>query len=153
MHDGKPHVMAMSWHMMVEFEPPLIACVVSERDYSFTALNLTGECVIAIPPSRIVRKVIQVGNCHGSKTDKSAAFGLTAAPARQVRAPLISECFANLECKVTDRTLVSAYDLFILQVVKAWIDPDRKNSKTLHHCGYGRFAIDGRIISLPSKMR
>jgi flavin reductase (DIM6/NTAB) family NADH-FMN oxidoreductase RutF len=153
MHDGKPNVMAMSWHMMVEFEPPLIACVVSEGDYSFTALNLTGECVIAIPPSRIARKVIQVGNCHGSKTDKFAAFGLTAAPARQVRAPLISECFANLECKVMDRTLVSAYDLFILEVVKAWIDPERKNSKTLHHRGYGRFAIDGRIISLPSRMR
>jgi flavin reductase (DIM6/NTAB) family NADH-FMN oxidoreductase RutF len=27
--DGHPNVMTMSWHMMVEFEPPLIACVVS----------------------------------------------------------------------------------------------------------------------------
>jgi flavin reductase (DIM6/NTAB) family NADH-FMN oxidoreductase RutF len=35
---GKVNVMAMSWHMMVEFEPPLVACVVSNADYSFAAL-------------------------------------------------------------------------------------------------------------------
>jgi flavin reductase (DIM6/NTAB) family NADH-FMN oxidoreductase RutF len=153
MRDGKPNLMTMSWHMMVEFEPPLIACVVSEGDYSFQALNRAGECVIAIPASRIARKVVKVGNCHGDKIDKFTAFGLTAIPARKVRAPLIAECFANLECKVTDRTLVRSYNLFILEVVKAWIDPGRQNSKTIHHRGYGRFAVDGAIISLPSRMR
>ena len=28
-HKGRANVMTMSWHMMVEFEPPLVACVVS----------------------------------------------------------------------------------------------------------------------------
>jgi flavin reductase (DIM6/NTAB) family NADH-FMN oxidoreductase RutF len=42
-------VMTMSWHMMIEFEPPLVACVVSSADYSFAALTATRECVIAIP--------------------------------------------------------------------------------------------------------
>ncbi|WP_026299706.1 flavin reductase [Elioraea tepidiphila] len=28
-HRGKPNVMTMSWHMMVDFEPPLVACTVS----------------------------------------------------------------------------------------------------------------------------
>jgi flavin reductase (DIM6/NTAB) family NADH-FMN oxidoreductase RutF len=26
---GRANVMTMSWHMMVDFEPPLIACIVS----------------------------------------------------------------------------------------------------------------------------
>src|ERR1035438_10729348 len=30
---GRANVMTMSWHMMVEFEPPLVACVVSSADY------------------------------------------------------------------------------------------------------------------------
>ena len=30
-HKGRPNVMTMSWHMMVEFEPPLVACVVNKR--------------------------------------------------------------------------------------------------------------------------
>ena len=29
---GRANVMTMSWHMMVEFEPPLIACVVSNAN-------------------------------------------------------------------------------------------------------------------------
>jgi flavin reductase (DIM6/NTAB) family NADH-FMN oxidoreductase RutF len=45
---GKTNVMAMSWHMMVEFEPPLVACVVSSADYSFAVLRAIRECVIAI---------------------------------------------------------------------------------------------------------
>jgi flavin reductase (DIM6/NTAB) family NADH-FMN oxidoreductase RutF len=31
---GRANVMAMSWHMMVEFEPPLVACLVSGNNYS-----------------------------------------------------------------------------------------------------------------------
>jgi flavin reductase (DIM6/NTAB) family NADH-FMN oxidoreductase RutF len=46
-HKGRTNVMAMSWHMMVEFEPPLIACVVSDADFRFAALRNTKECVIA----------------------------------------------------------------------------------------------------------
>jgi flavin reductase (DIM6/NTAB) family NADH-FMN oxidoreductase RutF len=39
----------MSWHLMVESEPPLVACVVSDADYSFVALRATKEWVIAVP--------------------------------------------------------------------------------------------------------
>ena len=39
--NGRANVMTMSWHMMVEFEPPLIACVVSSADHSFAALRAT----------------------------------------------------------------------------------------------------------------
>ena len=46
---GRANVMTMSWHMMVEFEPPLVACVLSNANYSFAALRATKECVIAVP--------------------------------------------------------------------------------------------------------
>jgi len=150
---GRANVMTMSWHMMVDFEPPLVACVVSSGDYSFTALQATGECVIAIPALPLAEKVVGIGNCSGRKVDKFATFGLTPKPAEKVEPPLIEECFANLECSVTDRRLVEKYNLFILEVLKAWIDPSQKHPKTIHHHGFGRFVIDGRIIRLKSKMR
>ncbi len=152
-HKGRANVMTMSWHMMVEFEPPLVACVVSGANHSFTALRATGECVIAIPARKLAPKVVQVGNSSGRRLDKLAAFGLTPLPAARVRAPLIAECFANLECKVADRRLVNRYNLFILEVVKAWIDPAQKRPKTIHHHGYGTFVVDGPAIKLKSRMR
>jgi flavin reductase (DIM6/NTAB) family NADH-FMN oxidoreductase RutF len=151
-HKGRANVMTMSWHMMVEFEPPLIACVVSSANHSFAALSATGECVIAIPARGLADKVVRIGNCSGRDTDKLAAFGLTPQPARRVAAPLIAECFANLECKVYDRRLVNAYNLFVLQVLAAWIDPAQRRPKTIHHQGYGRFVVDGAAIRLKSRM-
>jgi flavin reductase (DIM6/NTAB) family NADH-FMN oxidoreductase RutF len=150
---GRANVMTMSWHMMVEFEPPLVACVVSGANHSFAALRATGECVIAIPARKLAAKVAQVGNASGRDIDKFAAFGLTPVAAARVAAPLVAECFANLECRVADRRLVNAYNLFILEVVKAWIDPRQKNPKTIHHHGYGRFVVDGPAITLKSRMR
>jgi flavin reductase (DIM6/NTAB) family NADH-FMN oxidoreductase RutF len=149
---GRANVMAMSWHMMVEFTPPRVACVVSNADYSFATLRSTKECVIAIPSRTLVRKVVGVGNCSGRDVEKFKKFGLTTVLAKQVAAPLIAECFANLECKVVNTRLVGEYNLFVLEVVKAWIDPAQKNPKTIHHHGYGEFIVDGKTIKLSSKM-
>ncbi|HXZ00418.1 MAG TPA: flavin reductase family protein [Stellaceae bacterium] len=150
---GRANVMTMSWHMMVEFEPPLIACVVSSAGYSFAALRASRECVIAVPARKLAAKVVKVGNCSGRDLDKFAAFGLTPQPAERVAPPLVAECFANLECRVTDTRLVNAYNLFILEVLQAWTDPAQKRPKTIHHQGYGKFIVDGETIELPSKMR
>jgi flavin reductase (DIM6/NTAB) family NADH-FMN oxidoreductase RutF len=150
---GRANVMTMSWHMMVEFEPPLFACVVSSADYSFAALRASRECVVAIPALALAPKVVQVGNCSGRNVDKFAKFGLTPLPAARVAPPLVAECFANLECRVADTRMVNKYNLFILEVLKAWIDPAQKNPRTIHHQGYGCFVVDGERIKLKSKMR
>lgn len=151
-HKGKQNVMTMSWHMMMEFTPPLIACIVSSGDFSFAALRATKDCVIAVPAVGLADKVVKVGNCSGRDTDKFDACGLTPTPAECVAAPLVTECFANLECRVIDTRLVNSYNLFVLQVVKAWIDPKQPNPKTIHHRGYGAFSVDGETIRIESQM-
>lgn len=150
-HKGRANVMTMSWHMMVEFTPPLVACIVSDADYSFAALRATKECVIAIPALALAAKVVEIGNCSGREVDKFDKFALTKAPARRVAAPLVRECFANLECKVVDTRLVNKYSLFVLEVLQAWTDPAQRDVKTIHHHGYGAFVVDGETIKLKSK--
>jgi flavin reductase (DIM6/NTAB) family NADH-FMN oxidoreductase RutF len=150
---GHANLMTLSWHMMVEFEPPLVACVVSNRNHSFATLRATRECVIAIPGLELAPKVVEVGNCSGRNVDKFRRFGLTPAPAELVAPPLVAECFANLECKVADTGFVNKYCMFVLEVVKAWTDLGQKNPKTIHHHGYGRFVVDGEMFKLKSRMR
>lgn len=152
-HKDRANVMTMSWHMMVEFVPPLVACVVSQGDYSFAALRATRECVIAIPAVELAPTVVEIGNCSGRDVaDKFDASGLTPLPAECVAAPLVAQCFANLECKVVDTRLVNRYNLFVVEVLKAWRDPRQHNPKTIHHRGYGVFAVDGETIRLKSHM-
>jgi flavin reductase (DIM6/NTAB) family NADH-FMN oxidoreductase RutF len=69
-HKGRANVMTMSWHMMVEFEPPLVACVVSNADHSFVALRTTKECVIAVPGLELAPIVVRIGNCSGRDVDR-----------------------------------------------------------------------------------
>ena len=133
-HKGKTNIMAQSWHTMMEFEPPLVGCVIS------------------IPAANLAKQVVGIGNCSGKKVDKFRKFKLTSLPASQVAPPLIAECFANLECKVVDTRMVNKYNFFVLEVVKAWIDPARKNPRTLHHQGKGVFMVAGDTIKLPSRM-
>jgi len=146
----RPNVMAMSWLTMMEFEPPLVGCVVSGRNYSFELLRASKACVIAIPTADIAEKVVAVGNVSGRRTDKFAKFGLTALPASLVAAPLVAECYANLECRVADTRFVNRYNFFVLEVVAAWVDPAVKSPRTLHHRGWGEFAVPGRTLKLAS---
>ena len=149
----RPNIMTMSWHTMMEFEPPLVGCVISNRNYTFGILKATKECVINIPTVELAVKVVGCGNTSGAMTDKFAAFGLTPVSAARVKAPLIGECYANLECKLVDTRMTAKYCFFILEVIKAWIDPSVKRPRTIHHLGKGTFMVAGRTIKLPSKMR
>jgi flavin reductase (DIM6/NTAB) family NADH-FMN oxidoreductase RutF len=150
---GQANAMAMSWHSMLEFEPPLIGCVVSDRNHSYGMLKASRECAINIPTVEIAEKVVGCGNTTGAKTDKFDRFGLTPRPAAVVRAPLIEECYASLECRVVDTGMVPKYVFFVLEVLKAWVDPRTKNPRTLHHRGYGSFMVAGETIKLRSRMR
>lgn len=152
-HKGRANVMTLSWLTMMDFEPPLVGLVMSDRNYSFAALKATQECVINIPTVELAEKVVAVGNRSGRKIDKFAVFGLTPRPAKLVTPPLIDECYASLECRVVDTRMVTRYGLFVLEVVKAWKDAKRKHPRMLHHVGMGRFVVDGKIIALRSRKK
>ena len=149
----KMNIMTMSWHTMLDFDPPLVGCVISNRNYTFDVLKKTRECVLNIPTAELAKQVVACGNTSGRKVDKFKTFGLTPAAASDVKAPLIDECYANLECRVVDTKMVAKYNFFILEVLKAWIDPSKKAPRTIHHLGRGAFMVAGVTIKLPSKMK
>ncbi len=148
--DGRPNIMTLSWHTMIEFVPPLVGCVISSRNHTFGLLKATGECVINIPTVEMAAKVVGCGNTSGRRADKFKKFRLSQSPASFLKAPIIDECYANLECKLVDGSMADKYNFFVLEVVKAWVDPSRKNPKTIHHQGWGVFRVDGKTIRLRS---
>src|SRR5690606_2821218 len=91
--------------------------------------------------------VVGIGNTTGAEIDKFAEFGLTANEADEVKAPLIGECHANLECRLHDDVLVDRYNFFVFEVVKAHVAASPKHPETLHYTGDGVFMMSGKIIS------
>ena len=90
-------------------------------------------------------KVVGIGNCSGRDTDKFARFNLTAAKGAKVMAPVISECYANLECRLHDASLINKDSLFVWEVVKAHVARSPQYPRTLHYRGEGEFMISGSI--------
>lgn len=146
----KDNVMTISWTMVMDFTPRF-AITTGPWNYSFTALQKTKECVIAIPTLDLLDTVVGIGTCSGADTDKFEKFMLTPMKAAHVRAPLLKECLANIECKVVD--IIKKHNIIVLDGIAAYIDDARKEQRTLHAVGDGRFIVDGRTISRRNMMR
>jgi flavin reductase (DIM6/NTAB) family NADH-FMN oxidoreductase RutF len=148
----RQNIMTMGWHTVMEFSPSLIGCIISNQNHSFEMIKKSKECVINIPTQEMAKKVVGIGNCSGSEIDKFKKFELTAIPATKVDAPLIQECYASFECKISDSQLVNRYNFFIFEVFKAHVAISPKYPRTLHFRGDGVFMLSGRSIKLPSKV-
>ena len=141
------NIMTMGWHMVMGFEPSLLACYIWEENHSFELIKRSKQCVINLPTVDLVDTVVGIGNCSGSDTDKFATFGLTARKASRVEAPLIAECHSNFECRLHDGNQIGKHGLFIWQVVKAHVAITPKIPRTLHYRGEGKFMLSGADIS------
>lgn len=130
--------------MVLDFTPTF-AIITGEWNYSFAALRKTKECVISIPTVDMLNKVIGIGTCSGADTDKFEKFKLTPVKGREVKAPLIKECLANIECKVVD--IVKRYNIVVLDAVVAYFDASRKEKRTVHAVGDGTFIVDGSKLN------
>lgn len=150
-NDGeKDNVMTISWTMVLDFSAGF-AITTGSWNHSYTALQQSKECVVAIPTVDLIDTVVGVGTCSGADTDKFTKFSLTPLKARHVRAPIIKECLANIECRVID--FITQYNIVILQGIAAYIDSTRTEKRMFHAVGDGTFIVDGPAINRKEMMR
>ncbi len=146
----KDNVMTITWTMVLDFSASF-AITTGPWNYSYAALQESRECVISIPTVDLIDTVVGVGTCSGEDTDKFDKFGLTATKGKHVRAPLIKECLANIECRVVD--IIEQYNIVVLEGAAAYFDSQRKEKRIIHAVGDGTFIVDGRKIDRKEMMR
>jgi flavin reductase (DIM6/NTAB) family NADH-FMN oxidoreductase RutF len=144
---GETNIMTMGWHTVMEFTPSLVGCMIAGGNHSFALIRRSRECVINVPTADLAPTVVDIGNCSGRDVDKFKRFRLTAAPAAQVKAPLVAECFANFECRLADARLVEKYNFFIFEVLRAHVAASPRFPKTIHYRGDGLFMVAGGTTS------
>jgi len=122
--EGKPNALAVSWLTPVAKSPPTIAICVAKSRYSYGLIKETGEFVVNIPAAGLLEAVHYCGTVSGRDVpDKISKAGLSLRQAEAVRAPLIEECVAHLECKVKEVIDCGSHDIFVAEVVAAHADP------------------------------
>ncbi|MBC9072493.1 flavin reductase family protein [Thauera sp. CAU 1555] len=152
--NGRRNVMAASWAMPLDFDPPKVAVVIDRSTLTRELVEASGEFVLNIPSRRIAQTVLAAGSSSGREGDKLAALGVATEPAAQVGAPLVDGCLAWLECRVIpEPDNQRKYDLFIAEVVAAWADPAvfangrwrfaDEAQRTIHYRAGGHFFATG----------
>ena len=153
-HNGQQNVMAASWVMPLDFDPPKVAVVIDRNTLTRTLIEGSGSFVLSIPTKRMAEKVLAVGAKSGRDIDKFAAYEIATTPAETVAAPCIDGCVAWLECEVIPEVAQQQrYDLFIAEVLAAWADPEvfndgrwnfrSEDERTLHYIAGGSFFATG----------
>ena len=148
--DGRrKNVMTITWSAAMSFAPTF-GIVTGSWNHSFEVMMRTRQCVVAVPGVDLIGKVIGIGTCSGTDTDKFRKFGLASAKAKEVKAPLLPDCLYNLECKIDE--YVDRHGLIVLECVRAWTNPRRREKRTFHAIGDGTFVADGEKFDLRREM-
>ncbi|MHC1623026.1 MAG: flavin reductase family protein [Candidatus Methanospirareceae archaeon] len=119
---SKANIIAVSLCMPVSKEPPLIACAIGRGAYSSTVIERTQEFVVNVPPKALEPQIYYCGFHSGYDVDKFKETGLTPQPARRVKAPIIAECVAWMECNVRQEIETGDKNLFVGEVIEAYAD-------------------------------
>lgn len=119
---GQPNVAPKSWISMAAFEGPIVGfgCNIEHRTYQ--NIIAVDQYVINIPSERLVKTIWSLLRHHGLERLKRC--GLTLAPAEKVKAPIIVECTAHLECKLVRIVKFGREVMIFGKIVAASIDRD-----------------------------
>ena len=121
--NGQPNACMQSWTTFTGGKSGYFAIVsaVSKYGHLYQTIHETGEAVINFMSADLYDKCMSTCKNNNFEIDEIKAAGLTSVKAEMVNAPLIDECFMNLECRFKwEKEIVEGddYVLVCLEIVK-----------------------------------
>ncbi len=150
----KPNVLTIGWTGIVCTRPPMTYISVRPERYSYNIIKESGEFVINLTSSAMVRETDFCGVRSGKDINKLEACGLHTTEASQVSAPLIEECPVSLECRVVEAKELGSHTMFLAEIVAVAADEkyiDSKGKLNLQQCGLAAYA-HGEYFALGRKL-
>ncbi|MBD5146252.1 MAG: flavin reductase family protein [Ruminococcus sp.] len=150
----KVNVLTVAWTGIVNTKPPMTYISVRPTRYSYGIIKESGEFVINLTTSKMVRETDFCGVKSGKDTDKLKKCGLHIEPASAVSAPIISESPLSLECRVIDIKPLGSHDMFLAEIMTVNVDGryiDSKGKINLNQAGLMAYS-HGEYFSLGRKL-
>ncbi|ADV64856.1 flavin reductase domain protein FMN-binding protein [Desulfurococcus mucosus DSM 2162] len=144
-------VMTADWVVVLSGEPFMVGVSVSPRRYTHRLLKKHGEFVVAVPTLSMLRGVWLAGTESGPS--KVPRLGFKLRRGEVVKAPLVEDAVANLECRVVDSRVYGDHEFFAGEVVKEHYAPEAYpgmepslSAGFLLHVAGGRFTTVSSVI-------
>lgn len=150
----KANVLTVAWTGIVNTKPPMTYISVRPTRYSYGIIKESGEFVINLTTSKMVRETDFCGVKSRKDTDKLKKCGLHIEPASAVSAPIISESPLSLECRVVEIKPLGSHDMFLAEIAAVNVDGryiDSKGKINLNQAGLMAYS-HGEYFSLGRKL-
>ncbi len=148
------NILTVAWTGILNTVPPKTYIAVRPKRHSHAIIKESGEFVLNLAPTALVKTVDYCGIYTGAKVNKWEKCKLTKAAAEEVTAPMIAECPISLCCKVTAVQELGSHDLFFADIVAVYADEALMDEKGKLHveradlCAYAH----GEYFSLGKKI-
>ena len=150
-------VFALTWNMPVRKSPGTVALLSGKRHYTYGFIERTRELGISVPDVSIVDAVYGCGTTSGHRgVDKFTAFGLTRQQPVRIKAPLVEQAIATLECRVEQVVDMGPSALIIAEILEARAAPEHFDPtgtwrfdaglQLIHHMGGTAFGVTDRVV-------
>jgi len=120
--EGKVNVFTVAWIGTACTKPPMITVAIRPERLSYEYIKESGDFVVNLPSSKMVREVDYCGVRSGKQIDKIKEMKFKTENSKDIMAPIISECSIALECKVRSITPLGSHDLFLAEIVNTHVD-------------------------------
>ena len=150
----KSNIITVAWTGITNTVPPKTYISVRPSRYSYNLIKESGEFVINLSTSELIKRVDYCGIYTGAKVDKFAKCGFSKEEASEVSCPIIAESPLSLECKVTDIIELGSHHMFMADIVAVNVDDslvDSKGKLHLERAGLAAFA-HGEYFELGKKI-
>ena len=150
----KSNIITVAWTGITNTVPPKTYISVRPSRHSYNMIKESGEFVINLTPTRLIRSADYCGMYTGAKVDKFQKCSLHKEEAQAVSCPIIAECPMSLECKVTDVIAMGSHDMFLADIVAVNVDEgllDEKGRLDIAKADLAAFA-HGEYFALGKKI-
>ena len=148
------NILTIAWTGIINTQPPRTYISIRPERYSYPMIKESGEFVINLTPSSLVRTADYCGIYTGAKVDKFQKKKLTKQQGSVVSCPLIAECPLSLECRVKEIIPLGSHDMFIADIVAVDVDEkliDQNGKLHLEKAGLAAYA-HGDYFALGKKI-
>ena len=90
----------------------------------YSLINETKEFGLNLATSELTEAIGKVGTTHSDEVDKFGEAGLTPFASKKISAPLISECFLNVECRVIQQFVTGDHTVFVAEPLAVYLNDD-----------------------------
>lgn len=123
------NIMACEWTHHVSYKPGLIAVCIHPRHATYDNIKSSKEFGLSIASTEQTVISSIAGKESGKNFNKIKILeqlGFEFFPAKKIKAMLVKDAVATLECKLIQEILLGDHTMFVGEIVEASLNPEKK---------------------------